>query len=123
MPAINFQKQFVEAIVSGQKKQTIRSMRKRPFKKGDRLYLYTGMRTKNCHRIGLVVCSRVETFEILPLSDHSAKVIVEGVRLSGGQIHQLAVADGFQESHQMMDFFSKDNYIIRFKGQIIHWDR
>jgi hypothetical protein len=36
----------VPKVISGEKRQTIRKTRKRPFKKGDKLYLYSGMRTK-----------------------------------------------------------------------------
>ena len=49
MVAFNFQKQFVPLIESGSKWQTIRQTLRA--KEGDRLQLYTGMRTKNCRKI------------------------------------------------------------------------
>jgi len=64
MPALNFKKQFIEKILSGEKKQTIRAMRKRPFKVGDRLYLYTWMRTRWCRKLGEAVCTKVEHIKI-----------------------------------------------------------
>ncbi len=45
MPTINFT-QFIDKVVSGEKRQTIRKCRKHPFKVGDKLYLYSGLRTK-----------------------------------------------------------------------------
>ena len=56
MPALNFQKQFVPLIESGEKRQTIRSQRKQPIKVGDLLYLYTGQRTKNCRKLAESIC-------------------------------------------------------------------
>ena len=51
MPALNFQRRFVSKIESGEKRGTIREKRKIPFKVGDPLYLYTGMRTSKCESI------------------------------------------------------------------------
>ncbi len=51
MPSLNFEKQFVPLIESGQKRQTIRVERKNPIKVGDKLYLFSGLRTKYCYRI------------------------------------------------------------------------
>jgi hypothetical protein len=48
MPSLNFQTQFVRLIESGKKRQTIRPLRKNPIKVGDKLYLFTGLRTKDC---------------------------------------------------------------------------
>ena len=56
MPALNYQAQFAPKVESGEKLQTIRARRKRPFKRGDRLYHYTGMRTKSCRKLGESTC-------------------------------------------------------------------
>src|ERR1051326_4822817 len=76
MPALNFKKQFVPAIRAGisksknfklqPKRQTIRAIRKRPIVKGDTLYLYTGMRTRNCALIGEAVCKDARLVSIRP---------------------------------------------------------
>jgi hypothetical protein len=72
MPSVNFQKQFAPGVLAmldkdyaqrnniKPKTTTIRAMRKRPFKKGDKLILFSGLRTKYCQRLGIVVCLRVE---------------------------------------------------------------
>src|SRR5665648_531733 len=76
MPALSFQKPFVPGVMAmldpdyasrnkvKPKTTTIRAMRKRPFKKGDRLFLFSGMRTKQCKRLGECVCMKVENFTL-----------------------------------------------------------
>jgi len=60
MPALNFQEQFADRVASGEKQQTIRAWRKRPFRTGDKLFLYTGMRhPKACRELGEATASRV----------------------------------------------------------------
>ena len=66
MAALNFQKQFAPDVESGIKLQTIRAKRKNPIKEGETLYLYTGMRTKKCRKLGEVKCYSVLPFEISP---------------------------------------------------------
>ena len=58
MVAYNFQKQFADAVERGEKRQTIRAPRRdgRHAKVGDKLQLYTGMRTKQC---GMIVTGKL----------------------------------------------------------------
>jgi len=119
MPALNFKKQFVEEILSGEKKQTIRAMRKRPFKVGDRLYLYTGMRTKQCKKIGEAVCTKVEHIKIYYKND-ILNVKLKGRILSFDELNYFAVYDGFNGVFGFIGFF-KD--ITPFSGQIIYWEK
>lgn len=51
MPIINFENHVVEIIESGEKRQTIRIERKYPIRSSDKLYLYSGLRTKNCVKL------------------------------------------------------------------------
>jgi hypothetical protein len=52
MPAYNFQKQFAPLVQSGEKRQTIRTLGKRSHAQpGNKLQLYTGMRTKQCRKL------------------------------------------------------------------------
>lgn len=116
MPALNFKKQFAECVKNGKKKQTIRAKRKFPIKEGDILYLYTGMRTKNCTKLKQVVCYHVHNIEIRKTGD----VLVDGVKLNIGNTEVLARLDGFINFDEMYDFFRK-THGFRFLGQIIHW--
>jgi hypothetical protein len=57
MVAYSFRPCFIDPILSGRKRQTIRAIsRRRHARPGDPLQLYTGMRTKNCRLIGRARC-------------------------------------------------------------------
>lgn len=115
MPSLNFKPQFVAAIEQGKKRQTIRKLRKRPFKAGDTLYLFTRMRTVNCRRIGQFTCTQVKAIRIEP-----QRIFIEDELLTDRQCRELAVADGFADSVEMMRFFSTQ-HTLPFIGQIIYW--
>lgn len=118
MPAINFMKQFAEKIKSGKKKQTIRPLRKdcRNPRPGQSLYLYTGLRTKGCRKIGEVICKNVEQFTI----EENYEIFI-GVRcLELEEKYNLAKADGFDSFRDFVDFFIK-RYGLPFYGLIIKW--
>jgi hypothetical protein len=66
MPALNFRPQFADLVSSGQKTQTIRQVRKCPIKVGDTLWLYTGMRTKQCRLLADAVVTDVQGIQIIP---------------------------------------------------------
>lgn len=48
---------FKEKILDGTKTQTIRKLRKRPIKEGDKLYLYWYLRQKDCEKLGESICT------------------------------------------------------------------
>lgn len=117
MPTLNFQKQFTPLVELGSKRQTIRGRRKRPIRVGDTLYLYTGMRTKACRRLGEVVCAKV------------ADVVVEESYLIVGmncyrswdyRCDAFARADGFPSFEAMLEWFRRQ-YGLPFRGQLIKW--
>ncbi len=115
MPSLNFKSRFVDAIEQGRKRQTIRKLRKRPFKAGDTLYLFTLMRTARCRRIGQAICSGVNDIRIEP-----GQILVDNERLNDQQLYELALADGFADIAEMMSFFSTQHR-LPFVGQIIYW--
>lgn len=113
MPALNFQARFAPLIISGAKRQTIRRVRKTPIKPGDRLCLYTGMRTKGCRKIGEAVCE--DTASVWIYDDH--------INVGGRYFPPLdlfAKADGLSSWAEMRDFF-REHYGLPFKGVIIYW--
>ena len=118
MPALNFKEQFIEPIQSGRKNHTIRADRKVPIKRGNRLYLYCGMRHAGAFRIlpEPVTCSRVEAIEINART--SGIVVVGGVLLDYTERTRLAVADGFRCWDEMLAFWEGR---LPFTGSIIHW--
>ncbi len=115
MPALNFQKQFAPSVEQGDKKQTIRAARKRPFKEGDTLYLYTGMRTKSCRKLGEAIA--VNVFDI---SISSWRVMIDKTYLKPSEVRLLAIADGFKSAQEFYDFFNTHDDSI-FHGQLIKW--
>ncbi len=118
MPALNFQKQFVDKIKSGHKRQTIRTPRKNPIKEGDTLYLYTGMRTKNCEKLDEVICESVIDF----------KIHIDGWGCDVGpcmvreryELDKIAREDGFKDWVEMVRWFI-DTHRLPFVGKLIIW--
>jgi hypothetical protein len=118
MPLLNFKPQFVEPIRSGRKCHTIRARRLIPIKPGDNLYLYVGLRHKGAERIlpEPVKCSRVESIAIDATT--TGMVTLGGVPLTYDERELLAVADGFRNWDEMLEFWEGR---LPFVGQIIHW--
>jgi hypothetical protein len=130
MPSLSFSKQFAAAVESGQKRQTIRAERRHPIKVGDRLFLYTGMRTKACRKLGEVVCTNVKpvsiTWQPFQLNHHRGHwpvvKIGESV-LDGLELDAFAKADGFAGFEDFMQWFVGGRDEGRtFTGQLIEWE-
>lgn len=127
MPALSFQKKFVPLIESGAKRQTIRS-RKHPIKVGDRLFLYTGMRTKSCTKIAESMCIETQSFELCMYQLGLAPTVtIDGSVITFQQLNDLALADGFKNKYELTNFFVDSPKAVRngvfttFSGQIIKW--
>lgn len=120
MPALNFKKQFAPAVESWEKLQTIRARRKdgRDPKAGQTLYLYTGMRTKVCRKLGETTCK-----EVIPITIESDLYTIIGTKsLDTHDEVALAKADGFDDLSGFYDFFDK-THGLPFHGLLIKWDR
>lgn len=129
MVALNFKPDFVIAIDGGQKRRTIRRVRKAGNPEpGKPLQLYTGLRTKACEKIRDATCTRVRPVTI----DHTG-VILDGRNLYAGDSPayqggpdaerydgDFARADGFDSFSGMAEFFEKQ-YGLPFEGQLIEW--
>lgn len=132
MPALNF-KVFVDKVESGAKSQTIRPPRKYPVKLGDKLYLYIGMRTKNCRKLGEAVCS-----EIIPIGFtfwrgdfcffiKSEDIYIDDLRIMFlKEKDEIIRRDGFRNLKEFQNFFietykleSHPYYLNKF--DIIRW--
>jgi hypothetical protein len=116
MPALNFKKQFAPLVKAGVKRQTIRAFRSRPFRKSDYLYLYTGMRTKTCEKLGETVAQVVSEITIT-----EENVKINGEILSQDTLTMLALADGFDSVDEFYDFF-RLSHGLPFHGQLIQWN-
>ncbi len=138
MPSLSFQKQFVPGIRAmldkdyatrlkiKPKTTTIRATRKRPFKKGDKLFLFTAMRTKQCQRLGTVICLKVEAVamdegDIMANMQVHVSISIDGIRLTDNEAERIARQDGFENWEGMTAWFKK-MHGIPFTGQRIHMD-
>jgi hypothetical protein len=115
MVAINFTV-FIDKIESGAKRQTIRQTAR--CKVGDMLQLYTGMRHKNCRKLGDAVCEAIYPIHIEKngYGVGDARVIIRHpIRLNAA-----AYLDGFKCWDDMAQFFEKQ-YGLPFEGVLILW--
>ncbi|WPZ28151.1 hypothetical protein T8A63_10815 [Sulfitobacter sp. OXR-159] len=119
MVAYNFQTRFAEAVASGQKRQTIRAPRKddRHAKPGDKLQLYTGMRTKSCRKLRDAVCH--DSCAIL-LEWDKAWTFGPQELFVGEDLERFAQSDGFACWADMRAWFEKVHG-LPFTGQMIRW--
>jgi hypothetical protein len=130
MPSLSFQQQFVPGIYAMLSKDyasrtkvkpkttTIRAMRKRPFKKGDRLFLFSGLRTKQCKRLGEAICKKIEMIGIEEAASGLFIVTVNGEMITEEEINCLARHDGFKTGAEMIKWFCK-HHRFPYSGQII----
>lgn len=140
MPLLNFELRFAGLIESGEKRQTIRAQRKYPIKAGDKLYLYTGVRTKNCRKLKtkfdktdedgktFVICKSVQ--KIIIESEFAGKenghdayggnIVIDNILVTdtGNDIWKnavpLAEADGFREYKRNKRIYNLDNFYEYF---------
>lgn len=120
MPLLGYKKQFAPLVESGEKRQTIRAMRKRPFRTGDRLYHYEGLRTKACRKLSESDCTAAQDIVI----DEKGDVYIDGRCLYESAKESFAYADGFRHPSslwaQMLQFFKK-HHGLPFRGQLVKW--
>ena len=118
MSALSFKKQFAQDVESGKKRQTIRAIRKdfRKIKPGEKLYLYTGMRTKGCRKLKESDCISVRHFRMIT----STTWTINGKLATDAEQVQIAEDDGFTCVVDMVEFF-RDVHGLPFEGHIINW--
>ena len=109
---------FIDKILSGEKRQTIRKAggKWENVKAGDKLTLYTGLRTKECRKLGE---AEVESIEDITITKNDS-VIINDCYWSYELIDELAKKDGFEHVENFLKFFH-DHYGEKFTGKIIKW--
>lgn len=132
MVAYSFRARFIDPILSGRKRQTIRAHRKRHARPGEELQLYQGMRTKRCQLIGRAVCDRTDNIEIT-FSPKSDIVTINGAIVRHEQIWLDAFArrDGFRDWAELREFWRAEHpgvfedidagQAMAFMGVIVAW--
>jgi len=119
MPALSFKSQFAGLVQTGRKTQTIRAPRKRPFKVGDTLHLFTAMRTPQCRKIGEAEAIEVSKVAIR-LRSGEAIILVGSRVLSPDEAEELSVADGFGSFAELEAWFA-EQHGLPFSGTLIRW--
>lgn len=126
MPALNFEAQFAPAVERLEKRQTIRARGKRkPPKVGDTLFLYTGMRTARCRKLGEAACLSCEAISI-SVKSRTVQIPREvggqhaWLSLFDNQIEALSKADGFESADAFFAWFGK-THGDTFSGYLIKW--
>lgn len=136
MPAYSFQPRFVPYVKEGSKPHTIRDRRRYPAKVGDPVYLYTGMRTKWCQKIGEDTCKRTFSIAIYLYGIVFYDRLLDKVELEAAkknpfdellpvdrllpieECERLAWLDGFRP-----DFATKENPSGAFADMIRYWQQ
>lgn len=125
MSVIMFQDRFAEKVRDGSKPHTIRRLRKRPIKVGERLSLrrWTG----KAYRSKQEVLRDCECESVVPITiEYSENGRVgfrlgrDGWRLDAKEISTLAIDDGFDSAASMVQWFI-DTHGLPFHGVIIEW--
>lgn len=124
MVAYSFKQQFIEPILCGAKRQTIRALRGGKSwhaAPGDELQLYTAMRTKYCRLIGKAICTEVWPVTI----DFRNNVVTvrEAVHRGEVSLDFFAQGDGFGDWLGMREFWAREHQDTPvFSGVLIRWD-
>jgi len=106
------------------KRQTIRAIGKRRHARpGETLQLYCGMRQPGCFLIGAAICTDTRAVKIV-LSDTDFQIILNNsaIGLLPSEIRRFAQADGFDDEHDMLDFWREEHPGLDvFEGIVCEW--
>jgi len=119
MPAYNFKPQFVEPILNKSKPHTIRMPRKNPTEAGDRIYMYTGLRTKQAKKFAESIVVAVLPIIIYSYSGFIRK---DGILFKDDEVIALARNDGFPSPREFFDFFIATYKTNELNLELIEWD-
>lgn len=139
MPAYSFQRQFVEPVLAKTKGGTIRATHKAPAEHashvrrvrhattgghaypGERLVLYTGMRTKHCRLFAERTC--LATTPIKLYLSHPRLVELPSVDIhKAADLDRFAVFDGFASFDGLVEFWEQAHPGVEiFDGWHIRW--
>lgn len=121
MPALSFKTRFSPMVEDGSKTHSIRGYSKVKFEVGKPLYLYEGMRTKNCRWLKTSVITRVVPVEI----SHDS-VILDGEKLGKDELNAFAVSDGFKDTADFFSFWRQEYKLdegLTLKMRLIAWEK
>lgn len=127
---LGFNQRFVQKIIFGTKRQTIRKDTKNRWKVGNTVHAAVGVRTKNYYCFMQSVCTDIRPISIkwlqeppcyqgivLEYKNRFVEIHVYGKLLDNYEIFRLAKNDGFDTTADFLDWFNED-----FEGKIIYWE-
>ena len=115
---------FIDKILSGEKRQTIRraSPKWQNVQVGDKLTLYTGLRTKQCRKLGEAVVENITPITIdTELSNIAVETPLGDFNLDLPALNDLVARDGFISNADFFQFFRLNYTVGRFKMFVISW--
>ena len=114
---------FIDKILSGEKRQTIRraGFKWKSVKVGDKLTLYTGLRTKACRKLGEAIVKSIGKI-VLHERDTICGITRDGeYPLTYNEMDILAKLDGFEAVDDFWDFFNAHYHTRPIEMVVIRW--
>lgn len=115
---------FIDKILLGEKRQTIRraSPKWQNVKAGDKLTLYTGLRTKQCRKLGEAVVESITPICLLTVPLRAWIKTPSGVlRICDDDLDSIAIMDGFNNLCQFWQFFAEKYGDKESEFNVIRW--
>ena len=128
MPALNLKAQFAPLVADGRKLCT---MRRNPAPIGATAYLFTGMRTKSCKRLGSGTIVHCVPVSLGRQQNGRPFGLLNKKKMTIEELMDLAHQDGFADSGEMVDWFSatygeesrnREGGLDIFTGYLITWE-
>ena len=112
---------FIDKILSGEKRQTIRraSPKWKNVKVGDKLTLYTGLRSKQCRKLGEAVVDCIT--DVAFCGEGLICPIAQGRWLTEDEVDELVRRDGFGDVYDFWKFFDAHYPERPIEMKVIHW--
>ena len=114
---------FIDKILLGEKRQTIRraSPKWKNVKAGDKLTLYTGLRTKQCRKLGEAVVESVGKVAFYQAGLIGAITRDGEFWLTDDEVDELVRRDGFGNVHDFWKFFDAHYPERPINMNVIRW--
>lgn len=119
MPQINFKKEFVPKILAGEKPFTLRALRKdgHDAQMGQKLYMFTGLRSKQCKKFAEKPCMFAVTIK---LGWHSIFIPIMG-SLGPYRREVFSKFDGFDDYFNFCQFHEINEGMIEKEMRLVAW--
>ncbi len=115
---------FLGKIRSGEKRQTIRRAGPKwaNVKAGDKLTLYTGLRTKQCRKLGEAVVDSITPIYLFPAQRRAwIKTQLGVLSICDDDLELIAIMDGFNNLCQFWQFFAEKYGDEESEFNVIRW--